>query len=172
MAWALLYSFRKIAPRMELYYSHIGSKCPCNPAGHVSSPLEGRSCTLYDSGLTKWYFSSKWVIFSVQLIASFLASAAEGLPVGRQIALFSCVVALTQRLRSVFVPYFRYLMDSVVAHLSGPATAALQPPKKKKKKALPETEAGISSADPLALQNQWRLRLVVSFSILSSSQAS
>ena len=57
--------------------------------------------------------------------------------VGRQTAFFSLVIALTRRLRAVFVPYFRYLMDAVVAHLGGDVAAgadSAEKPKKKKKR--------------------------------------
>ncbi|MEW5318749.1 MAG: hypothetical protein WDW38_009944 [Sanguina aurantia] len=39
--------------------------------------------------------------------------------VGRMAAMFGAVVALTDRLRSVFVPYFRHLLDLAVQHLGG-----------------------------------------------------
>ncbi len=71
--------------------------------------------------------------------------------IGRQTALFSLVVALTRRLRAVFVPYFRYLVDAIVGHLGGDAAAgsgsAEKPKKKKKRQTLSAGSAGGSSAD-------------------------
>ena len=54
-------------------------------------------------------------------------------PLGRQAAFFGAVHALAQRLRSVFVPYYRYVVDGALAHL-GSGAAAEAPPRKKRKK--------------------------------------
>jgi len=50
----------------------------------------------------------------------------------REAALFGVASALSARLRSVFVPYFRYLIDRAVGHLAGGAGSAA--PKKKKRR--------------------------------------
>lgn len=83
--------------------------------------------------------------------------------VGRQIALFGVSAALTQRLRSVFVPYFRYLLDKAVRHLGGAAVAAggpgAQPAKKKRKASLGGGDGDVAAAgDDEAC---WTLRLRV-----------
>jgi U3 small nucleolar RNA-associated protein 10 len=57
----------------------------------------------------------------------------------RQVVLFGAAAALTGRLRSVFVPYFRYLLDPAVVHLSGNAAGGH---KKKKRRASSSTGGG------------------------------
>lgn len=78
-------------------------------------------------------------------------------------ALYGVVHGLTQRLRSVFVPYFRYLLGGAVALLQGQAAAeALQPKKKRRKSKAPEPAPdAASSADASAVLNTWRLRFRV-----------
>lgn len=90
-------------------------------------------------------------------------------PVGRQVALFGVVHALTQRLRSVFVPYFRYVLDSVVAHLTSDASEQQQPLKKKRRKSKAvEISEGATGADA---QQVWRLRFRVRFPAVSTREA-
>ncbi|KAK9866983.1 hypothetical protein WJX84_002095 [Apatococcus fuscideae] len=74
------------------------------------------------------------------------SSQPDASSLGRQTALFSVVIALTRRLRAVFVPYFRYLMDVAVVHLGGSMAATgdeAEKPKKKKKR----QQAGVAAAD-------------------------
>ncbi len=52
----------------------------------------------------------------------------------RQTVLFSVAAALTERLRSVFVPYFRYLLDKTVRHLSADGSGLSSQPHRSKKK--------------------------------------
>ncbi|KAG2446493.1 hypothetical protein HYH02_008484 [Chlamydomonas schloesseri] len=92
---------------------------------------------------------------------------------GRMVALYGAVNALTDRLRSVLVPYFRYLLDSAIAHLGGDDGAAggVRRGKKKLKRAsaaaaLAEAEAAAAAAadgadDQAAAQVKlaWLLRL-------------
>ncbi|KAG2433890.1 hypothetical protein HXX76_008243 [Chlamydomonas incerta] len=74
---------------------------------------------------------------------------------GRMVALYGAVNALTDRLRSVLVPYFRYLLDSAIAHLGGDDGAAAGGARRGKKKqkrasaaaALAEAEAAAAAAD-------------------------
>ena len=90
------------------------------------------------------------------------AAAGAG-AVGRQIALFGVSAALTQRLRSVFVPYFRYLLDKAVRHLGGAAVAAsgpgAQPAKKKRKASLSGGDGDVAAAGDD--EASWTLRLRV-----------
>ena len=88
---------------------------------------------------------------------------------GRQAALFAAVVALEDQLRSVFVPYMRYLLDPAIGHLSGAAPAATVPPKKKRKKAsLAEPVGNLGhDADVLLL----RLQVTVCSSGLCTPQS-
>jgi U3 small nucleolar RNA-associated protein 10 len=54
---------------------------------------------------------------------------------GRVATLLACADALTGRLRAVFVPYFKYLLDICVGQLLGGEAGAQQPKKKRKKAA-------------------------------------
>ncbi len=88
---------------------------------------------------------------------------ADAKPLGRQVALFTAVLGLTERLRTVFLPYFRYLVDPIAAHLGGSAVEAEGHKRKKKKK----STAGVvavsdeSSTDPGVVEDTWRLRFKV-----------
>ena len=86
------------------------------------------------------------------------AAAAAAASVGRQVTLFSVAGALTERLRSVFVPYYRYLLDKAVKHLAAPGGGAASQPKKKQRKQGSEgaAEGGLTSAT-----GAWVLRLRV-----------
>ena len=73
---------------------------------------------------------------------------ADAEPLGRQAAFFGAVHALALRLRSVFVPYYRGLMDDAIRHLTSAAAAAdAQPKKKRRKSSLPAADAPASSSD-------------------------
>ncbi|KAK9825496.1 hypothetical protein WJX74_001182 [Apatococcus lobatus] len=76
-------------------------------------------------------------------------SQSDGPSQERQTALFCVVIALTRRLRAVFVPYFRYMMDSIVAHLGGSPAAGGddedKPKKKKKRQSLTSVAADVAS---------------------------
>ncbi len=82
---------------------------------------------------------------------------ADAEPLGRQAAFFGAVHALALRLRSVFVPYYRYVMDGAMAHLSSAAAAAeAQPKKKRKKSSLPAADMPSNADDPTGLR--WVVR--------------
>eukprot|EP00798_Chlamydomonas_sp_ICE-L_P013554 gene13554-19425_t len=49
-------------------------------------------------------------------------------PIARIVTLFGAANFLTERLRSVFVPYYRYIMDLAVTHLGGSGRAPYPPP--------------------------------------------
>lgn len=88
---------------------------------------------------------------------------ADAKPLGRQVALFTAVLGLIERLRSVFVPYFRYLVDPIAAHLGGSAVEAEGHRRKKKKK----STAGMldvadeSSTEAGVVEDTWHLRFKV-----------
>ena len=58
--------------------------------------------------------------------------------------------ALALRLRSVFVPYYRYVMDGAIAHLTSAAAAADTQPKKKRKKSSEAAADAPPSSDELS----------------------
>jgi U3 small nucleolar RNA-associated protein 10 len=75
---------------------------------------------------------------------------------GRTVALLTAVVALSHRLRSVFAPYYKCILDLLLAQLTGAAAAAagVRPPKKKRRKSAAAAgggEAGSSRDSALQL---------------------
>ena len=92
------------------------------------------------------------------------AAQPEAKPLGRQVALFTAVLGLTERLRSVFVPYFRYLLDSIAAQLGGSLADAGEAPRKKKKKRSTSAALAVgddASEEPHVVEDTWRLRFKV-----------
>ena len=82
-------------------------------------------------------------------------------PLGRQAAFFGAVHALAQRLRSVFVPYYRYVIDGALAHLGSGAAAEAQPRYKRRKSSLTADEE--AAAHPSQASGlQWLVRHRVS----------
>lgn len=69
------------------------------------------------------------------------SSQASGL--GRTIALLSASAALAQKLRSVFVPYYKFLLDVCVRLLSSATAGVASTPAKKKRKAAEAGEAAV-----------------------------
>lgn len=86
-------------------------------------------------------------------------TSADAEPLGRQAAFFGAVHALAVRLRSVFVPYYRYVMDGAIVHLTSATAADAQPKKKRKKSSLPSAETRSNADDPHGLR--WVVRLRV-----------
>ncbi|KAK9810295.1 hypothetical protein WJX72_008160 [[Myrmecia] bisecta] len=86
------------------------------------------------------------------------SSDPDAAPLGRQVAFFGAVAALTERLRSVFVPYFRHLLDPAIKHLGGKPEEPVK--KKKKKKAAAGVAVG-APAGPVGNEMTWCLRLRV-----------
>lgn len=78
----------------------------------------------------------------------------------RGLGLFALVNALAERLRGVFVPYFRHLLDLCIAYLSG-ISAGEGTKKKRRRKSAGANEAVDSSAEPTPAPEAWRLRLRV-----------
>jgi U3 small nucleolar RNA-associated protein 10 len=76
-------------------------------------------------------------------------------PIGRVITLFAAASSLSEKLRSVFVPYFKYLLDLAVKHLGGASGAAGSASARKPKKAKKGGEDGESGASEV---DTWVLR--------------
>ena len=93
------------------------------------------------------------------------AAQPDAKPLGRQVALFTAVLGLTERLRSVFVPYFRYLLDSIAAQLGGASGDAGAAPKRRKKKSSSVAVAvgDEGSGEPAVVEDTWRLRFKVCY---------
>ena len=86
------------------------------------------------------------------------AAAAKAAALARQATLFGVSGALTERLRSVFVPYFRYLVDKAAKHLDSESSSlTVAVPKAKKQRKGPASDPEGSMASPTA----WVLRLRV-----------
>ena len=90
---------------------------------------------------------------------------ADAKPLGRQVALFTAVLGLADRLRSVFVPYFRYLLDPIAAHLGGTGSDGERHKRKKKKKSSTAVVAVAdeSSDEPSVVEDTWQLRYKVCY---------
>ena len=90
--------------------------------------------------------------------------AAAAAALGRQVTLFGVSGALAERLRSVFVPYFRYLVDKAAKHLSSEApggTSASQAGKKRRKQAPTAADVARSAASEGGSVASWVLRMRV-----------
>ncbi|CAI5523637.1 unnamed protein product [Closterium sp. Naga37s-1] len=75
--------------------------------------------------------------------------------VERHLTLFGLVNVLSDKLRSVFVPYFQYLFDIAIRHLVGTIDAAKGGMKKKRRKS---ASVAAAAEDSIA---QWQLRHLV-----------
>jgi U3 small nucleolar RNA-associated protein 10 len=71
------------------------------------------------------------------------SAVAAGVSLGRTVALLAAVGSLSRRLKGVFVPYFKYLLDICLAQLSGAAAAAAGMARPKKKRRKSEGGAGV-----------------------------
>lgn len=86
---------------------------------------------------------------------------------GRMVSLFAAVNALVDRLRSVLVPYYRYLMDTAVQHLGGDEEAGAGGKARGKKKQKRASSAAAGGEDGLdggeagqvLVRLSWLLRL-------------
>lgn len=108
---------------------------------------------------------SKFKPLFLRLLEWASAPAGDGKALtARHATLFRAAGALAERLRSVFVPYFRYLLDLAMAHLAGDASAADaadKPKKKKQKKQQRDEEAGLEGGSLEDRLDTWTLRLQV-----------
>ena len=82
-------------------------------------------------------------------LLEWVSAAPDGSPLARPLVLFSTAEVLGARLRSVFVPYFTYLLDSAVGHLGQlPDGAESSKPSKKRRKAkAADDDAGAGTAE-------------------------
>jgi U3 small nucleolar RNA-associated protein 10 len=90
------------------------------------------------------------------------AAPASGSGPGRVATLLACADAITARLRSVFVPYFKHLQDICIQQLTGSGSDQQQPKKKRKKGAdatAAAAAAGGAAEDPEAVLTGWLARM-------------
>ena len=79
-------------------------------------------------------------------LLEWVSATPDGSALARPLVLFSAAEVLGARLRSVFVPYFTYLVDSAVAHLGQPAAGGSDAKaSKKRRKASGSDDADASS---------------------------
>lgn len=91
----------------------------------------------------------------------------------RPAVLFAAAAALAHRLQSIFVPYFRYLLEPLVAALEGAPPGAPPPKKKRRKSAAADGVAATDSAPAATTDSAteaalWQLRMQVSVAFLPS----
>lgn len=80
----------------------------------------------------------------------------------RNISFYNFIDSLTGKLRSVFVPYFQYLMDGCVHHLTGGQDHEVNVQAKHKRKKSKLTEKVVGSETKQALtESEWNLRMLV-----------
>jgi U3 small nucleolar RNA-associated protein 10 len=79
---------------------------------------------------------------------------------GRKIALFSAANALAEKLRSVFIPYYKALIDPALEVLAPSGTGG-PTPKKKAKKGTPASGTSAPGAELGTEAERWQLRLKV-----------
>lgn len=82
----------------------------------------------------------------------------------RPAVLFAASAVLTRRMQSVFVPYFRYLIDPLVAALESSAhPGAPSRPTKRRKSAPVAADVTAQSSDPADEAAAWYTRLQVCY---------
>lgn len=88
--------------------------------------------------------------------------SSSGRNIQRNISFYNFIDNLTGKLRSVFVPYFQYLMDGCVHHLTGgqDQEANVREKHKRKKSKLTEKVVGIETKQALT-ESEWNLRMLV-----------
>ena len=96
------------------------------------------------------------------LTSALACVAADEQPLGRQAVLLSAATTFAQRLRSVFVPYFRYLWEPLLAALDRPVTTRARK-KRKKSKAAAEEDAAVAGGESSswASESDWHCRVQV-----------
>ena len=83
-------------------------------------------------------------------LLEWVSAAPDGSPLARPLVLFSTAEVLGARLRSVFVPYFTYLLDSAIGHLGQlPDGTELKPSKKRRKAKAAEDTDAVTAEDDL-----------------------
>ncbi len=92
-------------------------------------------------------------------------AAAGASNTGRLIGLFTAAANLAEKLRSVFVPYYRHLLDLAVKHLQPAAAAvaagAVKASSKKRRKSGADAAAADAAGAPAGGAAEWVLRLKI-----------
>ncbi|CAL5366770.1 unnamed protein product [Camellia sinensis] len=81
--------------------------------------------------------------------------------VDRAITFYALVNKLTESHRSLFVPYFKYLLDGCIRHLTGGEDAKIALPRKKKKAKLQEVKSNKNDGNGTLTYDIWHLRGLV-----------
>ncbi|KAF5959772.1 hypothetical protein HYC85_000981 [Camellia sinensis] len=81
--------------------------------------------------------------------------------VDRAITFYGLVNKLTESHRSLFVPYFKYLLDGCIRHLTGGEDAKIALPRKKKKAKLQEVKSNKNDGNGTLTYDIWHLRGLV-----------
>ncbi|KAL6953442.1 hypothetical protein U1Q18_049731, partial [Sarracenia purpurea var. burkii] len=79
----------------------------------------------------------------------------------RAISFYGLVNKLAESHRSLFVPYFKYLLDSCIQHLSGVEAANITLPQRKKKAKLQEGSNDKNDGNVTLTPHTWHLRALV-----------
>ncbi|KAE9465054.1 hypothetical protein C3L33_03055, partial [Rhododendron williamsianum] len=79
----------------------------------------------------------------------------------RAISFYGLVHRLAESHRSLFVPYFKYLLDSCIRHLTGAEDANVAVPRKKKKAKHQEGYSNVDEENGTVMHQVWHLRTLV-----------
>ncbi|XP_058207523.1 uncharacterized protein At3g06530 isoform X3 [Rhododendron vialii] len=79
----------------------------------------------------------------------------------RAISFYGLVHRLAESHRSLFVPYFKYLLDSCIRHLTGAEDANVAVPRKKKKAKHQEGYSNVDEENGTVTHQVWHLRTLV-----------
>ncbi|KAI8564501.1 hypothetical protein RHMOL_Rhmol03G0186500 [Rhododendron molle] len=79
----------------------------------------------------------------------------------RAISFYGLVHRLAESHRSLFVPYFKYLLDSCIRHLTGAEDANVAVPRKKKKAKHQEGYSNVDEENGSVTHQVWHLRTLV-----------
>lgn len=71
------------------------------------------------------------------------------------------LILLFSKCRSLFVPYFKYLLDSCIRHLTGAEDANVAVPRKKKKAKHQEGYSNVDVENGTVMHQVWHLRTLV-----------
>ncbi|XP_061353134.1 uncharacterized protein At3g06530 [Gastrolobium bilobum] len=99
-------------------------------------------------------------IKSIEWAESEVDETASAGSIDRAISFYGMVNKLAENNRSLFVPYFKHLLDSCVHHLSGGGDVKVSSLSRKKKKAKIQDDGNIQEASSVSIKG-WHLRTVV-----------
>ncbi|XP_030533160.1 uncharacterized protein At3g06530 isoform X1 [Rhodamnia argentea] len=85
----------------------------------------------------------------------------RGRNLDRAISMYGLVNKLAENHRSLFVPYFKYLLESSVRHLADAEEASLSLKQKKKKSKISETGVKVKEANSGLSLQKWQIRALV-----------